>query len=79
MAWARPPGWLLGLSVADDDFEPCRHPHIGFVTNQPDGFDPTRSHSSVAVCALPRCRAAAQAYVEGFTREPAVFRPFRRG
>lgn len=52
------------------------HKATGCMTNQPDAYDSSRSHASVWVCDGPECRRIAQRYIERFTKEPAVFRPF---
>ena len=46
--------------------EPCPHPdslRAGIVTNQPDGYDSSRSHAAIAVCGDPSCRARALGWV----------------
>ena len=44
------------------------------VTNQPHGYDNTRSHASVWVCADPGCVLDAMGWVTRFTKETAWWR-----
>lgn len=51
----------------------ANHNRTGIVTNQPDGYDSTRSHCSVTICDRPECLAKAIKYVAGNTNETAVY------
>lgn len=57
---ARPKGW-------------CGHVRTGRVTNQPDGYDPTRPHASMAVCDREKCIAYAIKEIAGETNETASY------
>jgi hypothetical protein len=53
----------------------CRHARKGIITNQTEGFDPTRTHAQTSVCDRPECILAAGRWVSGRTGEVAYFRP----
>ena len=55
----------------------CNHKNqTGYVTNQPDGYDPNRSHASTTVCDREECRENATRWVEQETGESGVYRDF---
>lgn len=55
-----------------DDSTKCDHDRSEvMVTNQPGGYDRTRSHASSWVCADPLCVVDAIGWVMRFTKEPA--------
>ena len=57
----------------------CNHAkQIGYVSNQPDGYDRSRPHASTMTCDRPACIAAAKAWVEKVTKEPAIFSAFKK-
>lgn len=54
----------------------CQHKPRGIVTNQPDGYDPSRAHASISTCDRPECVATSIAWVASKTNETATFKAF---
>jgi hypothetical protein len=50
-----------------------RHARIGIITNQTDGFDPSRPHAATNVCGRDDCQRRAREWVAATTNETAVF------
>lgn len=58
-----------------EDEAKCDHDRSEvIVTNQPMGYDTTRAHASVWVCADPGCVIDAMGWVMRFTKEAAWWR-----
>ena len=55
----------------------CNHAKkIGYVSNQPDGYDNSRPLASQTICEREACIEAAKVWVRKMTGEKAEQRPF---